>query len=185
MPFTDRVAVSTRCGIGRMTQSSRKCHTAAAIDSDPAFGDSHRPQFPLQALPDPPPDLDEMTPAQLRELVVLLLTKMAELEQTVVELREELARLKGLKDHLRLNRLRHPIRREQADRGVDVDEVGADVAELLFDPDNLAGKFGSLVDQCCDDVTFRHGILPISVRSGELSDPDWRLVSPSGGVFAP
>jgi hypothetical protein len=45
----------------------------------------------------PPPDLDELTPAQLRELVATLLTKMAELEQKNVELREEIARLKGLK----------------------------------------------------------------------------------------
>ena len=46
---------------------------------------------------DPPPDLDELTPAQLRELVALLLTKMAELEQKNVEQRAEIARLKGLK----------------------------------------------------------------------------------------
>jgi hypothetical protein len=45
----------------------------------------------------PPPDLDELTPTQLRELVAMLLTKMAELEQKVVEQREEIARLKGLK----------------------------------------------------------------------------------------
>ena len=46
----------------------------------------------------PPPDLDELTPAQLRELVATLLTKMAELEQKKnVELREAIARLKGLK----------------------------------------------------------------------------------------
>jgi hypothetical protein len=43
------------------------------------------------------PDLDELTPAQLRELVAMLLTKTAELEQKNVELREEIARLKGLK----------------------------------------------------------------------------------------
>ena len=45
----------------------------------------------------PPPALDELTPAQLRELVALLLTKMAELEQKNLEQREEIARLKGLK----------------------------------------------------------------------------------------
>jgi hypothetical protein len=45
----------------------------------------------------PPPELDELTPAQLRELVAMLLTKMAELEQKVIEQREEIARLKGLK----------------------------------------------------------------------------------------
>lgn len=46
----------------------------------------------------PPPDLDELTPAQLRELVALLLTKMAELDQKTVEQREEIARLKGRPD---------------------------------------------------------------------------------------
>jgi hypothetical protein len=45
----------------------------------------------------PPPDLDELTPAQLRELVAMLLTKMAELERKNAEQREEIARLKGLK----------------------------------------------------------------------------------------
>jgi hypothetical protein len=45
----------------------------------------------------PPPDLDALTPAQLRELVAMLLTKMTELEQKVIEQREEIARLKGLK----------------------------------------------------------------------------------------
>ena len=45
----------------------------------------------------PPPDLDELTPAELRELVALLLTTMAELEQNNVEQRAEIARLKGLK----------------------------------------------------------------------------------------
>lgn len=43
------------------------------------------------------PDLDELTPAQLRELVALLLTKVAELERKNAEQREEIARLKGLK----------------------------------------------------------------------------------------
>ncbi len=45
----------------------------------------------------PPRDLDELTPAQLRDLVATLLTKMTALEQKVIEQREEIARLKGLK----------------------------------------------------------------------------------------
>jgi hypothetical protein len=45
----------------------------------------------------PPPDLDELTPAQLKELVALLLTKVSELERKNAEQREEIARLKGLK----------------------------------------------------------------------------------------
>jgi Transposase IS66 family len=45
----------------------------------------------------PPADLDDLPPAQLKELVVLLFAKLAELERTNAEQREEIARLKGLK----------------------------------------------------------------------------------------
>ena len=45
----------------------------------------------------PPPDLDELTPNQLKELVVRLSDEVAELKRTNADLREEIARLKGLK----------------------------------------------------------------------------------------
>lgn len=45
----------------------------------------------------PSPDLDALTPAQLKELVVRLLNEVAELKQTVVRQRDEIARLKGVK----------------------------------------------------------------------------------------
>ncbi len=44
-----------------------------------------------------PPDLDALTPGQLKELVIQLLGEVAQLRQTVVRQREEIARLKGLK----------------------------------------------------------------------------------------
>jgi len=45
----------------------------------------------------PPVDLDDLSSAQLRELVAGLFAKLAELERTNAALREEIARLKGLK----------------------------------------------------------------------------------------
>ena len=45
----------------------------------------------------PPADLDDLSPAQLKELVVFLFAKMAEMERVSAEQREEIARLKGLK----------------------------------------------------------------------------------------
>jgi hypothetical protein len=45
----------------------------------------------------PSADLDALPPAQLRELVASLFAKLAELERANAELREEIARLKGLK----------------------------------------------------------------------------------------
>lgn len=44
-----------------------------------------------------PQDLDGLLPTQLRDLVVLLLGKVAALERLVGEQRAEIARLKGLK----------------------------------------------------------------------------------------
>jgi hypothetical protein len=45
----------------------------------------------------PPDNLDGLSSAQLRELVASLLAKLTELERTITDQREEIARLKGLK----------------------------------------------------------------------------------------
>ena len=46
----------------------------------------------------PPVDLDGLSSTQLRDLVSRLLARLTELERTVAEHGEEIARLKGLKD---------------------------------------------------------------------------------------
>ena len=45
----------------------------------------------------PPPSLDDLSPAQLKELTAQLLAEVAELKQIIAALRDEIARLKGLK----------------------------------------------------------------------------------------
>ena len=44
-----------------------------------------------------PPDIDGLPPAELKQLVVKLLEENAEQKRVIAELREEVARLKGLK----------------------------------------------------------------------------------------
>ena len=43
----------------------------------------------------PPPDIDALSPAEVKSLAVKLLEKTAELERLVAALRDEIARLKG------------------------------------------------------------------------------------------
>jgi uncharacterized small protein (DUF1192 family) len=43
-----------------------------------------------------PPDLSALSPTELRDLVIALVTRVTELERTVTAQRDEIARLKGL-----------------------------------------------------------------------------------------
>ena len=45
----------------------------------------------------PPPDIDGLSPSELKQLVLALLQENAEQKRVIAELREEVARLKGLK----------------------------------------------------------------------------------------
>jgi hypothetical protein len=44
----------------------------------------------------PPPDLDTLSPTELKSLVLALLARVTELERVVVSQRDEIARLKGM-----------------------------------------------------------------------------------------
>ena len=56
-----------------------------------------RGRFGFKLCVSPPFDPDGLSSGQLRELVSSLFAKLAELERTIAEQREEIARLKGLK----------------------------------------------------------------------------------------
>jgi hypothetical protein len=50
----------------------------------------------------PPPDLSALSPTELRDLVIALVTRVTELERTVTAQRDEIARLKGLSGRPRI-----------------------------------------------------------------------------------
>jgi hypothetical protein len=56
---------------------------------------------------EPPEDLDDLSSAQLRELVVMFITKLSAFEQLVAQQRAEIARLKGPEGAARHQTERH------------------------------------------------------------------------------
>ena len=65
----------------------------------------------------PPPDIDELSPSELKQLVLALLEENAEQKRVIAELREEVARLKGLKG-------RPPIKPSGMEKGTTPNEGG-------------------------------------------------------------
>jgi len=65
----------------------------------------------------PPTDIDELSPSELKQLVLALFEENAEQKRLIAELREEVARLKGLKG-------RSPIKPSEMEKGTTPNDAG-------------------------------------------------------------
>jgi len=90
-----------------------------------------------------------------------------------------------LADSLRPDRLRLHSGSKQTGGSVEMNQIGAKLAELLFCSGDHAGNLSPFVDQRRHDVTFRHNPSSIPKRSRALSSPSRYIVSPTLGVLAP
>src|SRR3954447_23200150 len=133
----------------------------------------------------PPPDFEHLSPAELKELVIALLEKVAALERTVTALRDEIARLKNVPGRPAIK----PSGMENAtqpkpptDRGKGRKSGGKKTARRAIHEDRVikaaapcGSRFKGYEDFVVQDLVFRP--LVVRYRRERWLTPDGRTIT--------